>query len=378
MNIMERPLKIAYFIGSIRKEDGVARVLLALIREAQKKGLTCVVVTGWVEDESIVPTPVVKLPSVVFPLYRAYRLPLPGMHAFKKKLDVFAPDIIHVHSPDTSAWAAANYAAERGVPIVATHHTDFVRYLPYYHIGFLRPFVWYLLRRVYGRMNLVTAPSSETAGDLERHAVKNVKTIGWGVDTEHFGPQFRSEDWRRKILPSGAGTAVLCVCRLTWEKDLRTLAKAYGLLKERRKDFAMVVAGSGPAAADLKKLMPGAVFLGYVEKDELAQAYASSDILLFPSTTETFGNVTAEAMVSGIVPVVANEGGSKDLVRDGVDGFLTKPKDEADCAAKVSRLIEEPDLLAQMKKRALEKKASVSWGQVFEKIENEYTSLLHR
>jgi glycosyltransferase involved in cell wall biosynthesis len=379
MTTMNKPgtIRIAYFIGTLRKEDGVAQVLLALAREAKKKGFPCVIVTGWVEDMSVVPVPVITIPSVVFPLYRDYRLPLPGMRGFEKELDDFRPDIIHVHSPDTSAWAAIAYAKKTGIPVITTHHTDFARYLSYYHIGFAEPFLWFLLHEVYDRSDRVTTPSPATTNDLLEHGVKNVITIGWGVDTARFDPSFRSEEWRKSVLPSGAPFVILCVCRLTWEKDLKTLAATYTLLRQRsRNPFAMVIAGDGPARGEIEKMMPGAIFLGHIEKTDLSRVYASSDILLFPSSTETFGNVTAEAMVSGAVPVVANAGGSQSLVQDGKNGFLAAPRDAEDFYQKTSRLMDNPQLLDKIKKEALKLRDQVSWEHVFSRFIDEYSALL--
>lgn len=372
-----KTIRIAYFIGTLRKDDGVAQVLLVLAREAKKNGFPCVIVTGWVEDMSVVPVPVITIPSVIFPLYRDYRLPLPGMRGFKKELDDFRPDIIHLHSPDTSAFAAIAYAKKRGVPVIATHHTDFARYLSYYHIGFLRPLLWALLRRVYNRVHLVTTPSEATTGDLVQHGVKNVITIGWGVDTEKFSPSFRSDDLRKRWSPSEPSFVILCVCRLTWEKDLRTLAETYALLKQRsHHSFAMVIAGDGPVRDEIQKMMPGAIFVGHVEHEDLSRVYASSDILLFPSSTETFGNVTAEAMVSGVVPVVANAGGSRSLVENGENGFLAMPRDAEDFYQKASHLMDDEKLFDRMRKEALKLRDRVSWDRIFSRFVDEYSAMV--
>ncbi len=368
-------MKIAYFIGTLKKEDGVTRVLLALIKEAQKKGIESIIITGWAEDASISPVPVVQIPSVMFPLYKAYRLSLPGIRKFKKQLDEFKPDIIHLHSPDTIAWSALKYAKKRHIPIVATHHTDFCKYLSYYHLAFLRPVVWFLLRKLYKQMSFTTTPSEVIAQELIAHNIPNVNALPWGVDLVNFDISFRSQDWRQKILKNEDQAILLCVCRLTWEKDLRTLAEAYKLLKAERNDFMMVIAGDGPVRNELEQLMPGAVFLGHIEKAELSKAYASSDIFVFPSTTETFGNVTIEAMASGLVPVVAAAGGSKSLVKDNENGFLTKPKDPQDICQKVSALLDDSDLIERIRDFAIEFSKNFTWEKVFAQLLQMYLRL---
>lgn len=369
-------MKIAYFIGTLIKEDGVTRVLLALVREAQKKGIESIIITGWAEDTSISPVPVIQTPSIVFPLYKDYRLPLPGMRGFKKQLDDFEPDIIHLHSPDTIAWAALKYAKKRRIPIMATYHTEFGKYLSYYHLGFLKPFVWFVLKRLYNQMKIVTTPSTVTTQDLMDHNIKNVQTVPWGVDFDHFNTSFRSEEWRRKILEGKDKSIILHLGRLTWEKDLKTLAEIYKLLKNNRSDFVMVVAGEGPARKELEQLMPGAVFLGYVEGDELSQTYSSADIFLSPSTTETFGNVTIEAMASGLVPVVADAGGSKSLVKNGETGFLGAPKNPEDFYKKISMLLDDLKLGERMRKADSEFVKNFGWEKVFENLLKIYKTLI--
>jgi phosphatidylinositol alpha 1,6-mannosyltransferase len=385
--ILSGIMKIAHFIGTFRKEDGVTVVLLNLIREADKRGMESVVVTGWAEDVTITSAPVIVVPSVSFPLYRQYHLPLPGSRGFEKKLKEFHPDVIHVHSPDTIGWAALQFAKKNSVPILATYHTDFMRYGAYYHISFLKPAAWALFRKFYNQMGMVTTPSPETAGDLRSNGIKNVRVIPWGVDFSRFNPSFRSEMWRKTITDGKDGSAkliasgstpltarkiLLCICRLTWEKDLRTLAETYQLLKEKRDDFAMVVAGDGSIRPVLENLMPGAVFMGHIEEGELSKVFASGDIFLFPSSTETFGNVTVEAIASGLVPVVANEGGSKSLVKNGETGYVAKPKDAADFARCVEALLDDPDRLGTMRIAGIEFIKNFAWDKVFDQILEAY------
>jgi len=368
-------MKIAYFIGTLKKEDGVTRVLLALINEGRKRGIESVIVTGWAEDLSVSPVPVIQVPSIIFPLYRDYRISLPGMAKFKKQLDEFQPEIIHIHSPDTLAWSALKYAKNRDIPILATHHTNFCKYLSYYHLGFLKPFVWFLLRKLYKQMRVTTTPSQVIAEELIGHKIPNVTVLPWGVSFEKFNDSFRSEELRNQILKKGEKFILLCVSRLTWEKDLHTLAKSYNLLKEKRKDFVMVVAGDGPARKELESLMPGAIFFGHIDGLKFSQVYASADIFLFPSTTETFGNVTIEAMASGLVPVVADAGGSKSLVIDKENGFLTRPRDYKDVAEKVSILLDNDQLREEMRKTALKFSKDFTWEKVFDKCSKIYQEL---
>ena len=369
-------MKIAYFIGTLRKEDGVTTVLLHLVQEAKKQGIESIIITGWAQDASISPVPVIQTPSLVFPFYREYRLSIAGVRGFEKKLNSFKPDIIHLHSPDTLGFAGLKYAKKYHVPIVATYHTNFAKYLAYYHATILLPLFWSIFRKFYNQMDLVTTPSDVTTEELFKEKIKNVKTIPWGVDFTKFSPSFRSEEWRQKMFHGKTGKILISVCRLTWEKDLKVLAAAYRMLKEKRDDFVMVVAGEGPNGKELESLMPGAIFLGHLGGKELSEAYASSDILVFPSTTETFGNVTIEGMAAGVVPVVANAGGSKSLIIDGKNGILTEPKNAQDFYEKTNKLLDDEELQKKIRTAGLEFVKDFTWEKVFSHLLEIYQNLL--
>lgn len=369
-------MKVAHFIGTLKIEDGVARSLLAIAEQGRKEGVNSVIITGWVEDKAISSVPIIQVPSVIFLLYRDYRFPIPGIANFEKQLDQFKPDLIHLHSPDPSAWSALNYAKKNDIPIMATHHTDFCQYLPYYHLDFFRHFVWYLLRKLYTQLKIVTTPSRVMGDELFNHKIPNVRVLPWGVEPDRFNPSFRSKELREKIL-QGKKLILLCVCRLTWEKDLHILAQAYHLLKQRNENFVLVIAGDGPARKRLESMIPQALFTGHLDGKQLSQLYASADIFVFPSTTETFGNVTLEAMASGLVPVVADAGGSKYLVNDK-NGFLTKPKDPDDIADKVSILLENEQIRDEMRSSALAFSKAFTWEKAFSMLLKMYQEILRK
>jgi len=369
-------MKIAHFLGTLKNEDGVTRVISSLVKEAEKRKIESIIVTGWAEDDSKFPIPIIQIPSFIFPLYKEYKIPFPGVHGFEKRLDEFNPDIIHIHSPDTIAWAALKYAKKHNIPVVSTYHTDFNRYLPYYHLSSLKPLVWFLFKKLYKKMDLVTAPSEAVRSELINNGIKNVYTIPWGVDLDKFNPLFRSQEWRTKILGEKNENIILYVGRLTWEKDLITLAEIFKLLIDHKDNFKMLVVGDGPARQKLEILMPGAIFMGHLEGIELSRAYASSDIFLFPSYTETFGNVTLEAMASGITSIVANAGGSKYLIINNKNGFLVEPKDTKDFYKKITLLIKDKKLQEEMRNNNINLSKNYTWEKTFDSLLQKYSELL--
>lgn len=369
-------MKIAHFLGTFKKEDGVTRVILSLINEAQKKGIDTIIVTGWAEDESISPVPVIQVPSFAFPLYKEYKLALPGMSGFEKKLDEFHPDIIHIHSPESIAWAAVKYAKKNKIPIVATYHTHFCLYLSYYYLSFLAPLVWDILRRLYKKMDFVTSPSATVSQELIELGIKNVYTIPWGVDSSKFNSSFRSLEWRNQILKGANKTIILYVGRITWEKDFQTFIETYNLLKKVRDDFVVVIAGDGPIRKEIEGLLPGTIFLGHLDGKMLSTVYASSDILFTPSSTEVFANVPLEAMSSGIIPVLADIGGIKMLIENKNIGLLCKPKDAQDFCDKINMILDNPKLQEEMHINIANFIKNFTGEKVFDEIYQKYLTVI--
>ncbi|MEO5646191.1 MAG: glycosyltransferase family 1 protein [Candidatus Paceibacterota bacterium] len=364
-------MRIAHFVGTIKKEDGVGLVLLDLINESVKKGDEVIIITGHVDEDFIVPVPVIKTTSLSFPLYKEYKIPLPGIKGFEKALLDFKPDILHVHSPETSAWAALRFAKKYKVPIAATYHTNFGRYLNYFHLSSLKPILWKYLSNLYNKMDVVTTPSYGATNELAERNIKNVKTIAWGVDTEKFSAAFRSEAWRHTILKENQKTILLYVGRLVWYKDIKTLADTYAMLKKNRTDFALVIVGEGPAKEALRKLLPTALFLGHKQGAELSTIYASSDIFLFPSSTEVFERVSLEAVASNLVTIVADTPAHIITHEKFGFGILAKTKDPASFYEKTSFLLDNPNACIELKSHYSKNITHFTWPE----ISTEFTKL---
>jgi glycosyltransferase involved in cell wall biosynthesis len=171
-------------------------------------------------------------------------------------------------------------------------------------------------------------------------------------------------------------TVLLFVSRLVWEKDLAVLAEMYGILRSKRNDFVMVVVGEGQAGPRLASMMPGAVFLGCQTGRALSECYASSDIFVFPSTTETFGNVTVEAMASGLACVAAAKGGAAGLIKDGDSGLLARPRSPEDMAARVARLLDDPARRRVLGEGAVRRAQQFQWQDVLDRLFGIYREIL--
>jgi glycosyltransferase involved in cell wall biosynthesis len=370
-----RGFRVAFFAGTMRPgHDGVTRILYRTIDAMRENGIESLFFSPIVPPADARSVSMIKVPSVAFPLYPDYRLAVPGQNHIEGPLDEFAPDLIHIHSPCSLGFAAIHYGERRGIPVVATYHTHFPSYAKYYKIKALEAFSWTYLRRLYNGCERVYVPSEPIRKELRGHGFTTTEFLPHGVDAGTFNPSFRSDEWRRSLGCEGK-TVLLFSGRLVWEKDLRTLAGVYRQLAEKRDDVRFVLVGDGPIRGELEAMMPRAVFLGYQSGRALSTAYASSDVFVFPSTTETFGNVTLEAMASGIPPVCAREGGAYGFVTNGVTGLLAEPRDADDLARHITCLVDSPERRRQMGEAALAFARSQSWDAVFQRLFTSYSAV---
>jgi len=365
-------MRIAYFNANLRKgQDGVTRVMYKMFDGALARGVETLAFTSTLPEANDMVVPMVKVPSVPLFLQKNYRLALPSYHLFARKLTEFRPDVIHINSPCTLGFRAMKYAQHFEVPIVATYHTHFPTYPRYYNLTGLEELTWKITRHLYNNVNRTFVPAQAILEELGEHGIQNLEYLPNGVDLRLFNPQFRSSAWRARV-GAEAKPVILFVSRLVWEKDLRVLAETCRILRAKRDDFTLVIVGDGPARSEFEQMVPGAHFLGYQSGTPLAESYASSDIFVFPSTTETFGLVTIEAMASGLVPVAAKVGGAAGIIEEGQSGLFSKPLDAADMARQVEHLLDSPDLRKLLARQALERAQDFGWDQILEKLFTNY------
>jgi glycosyltransferase involved in cell wall biosynthesis len=309
--------------------------------------------------------------SLPFLPYDYYRVGLPYFQGIDQALNRFSPDLVHAVSPTFLGMYALGYARRRGIPAVSSYHTRFVSYFPYYGLGGLERFGWGFLRWFYNQFAATYAPSETAARELADHGVASVELWERGIDTARFSPRFRDPALRQRI-GADRGPIVLYVGRLVREKDLADLADAATLLRERHQPARFVLVGDGPMRAELERRLPDAHFAGHQAGADLARWYASADFFLFPSTTETFGNVVLEAFASGLPTVGAAAGGVQDLVQPGVNGLLATPRDPRDLADKIEILLRNPSYAARLRRGALETAERYRWPAVNGRLLDSY------
>jgi phosphatidylinositol alpha 1,6-mannosyltransferase len=377
MNIAD--LRVALFSGNYNYvRDGANQALNRLVDYLLRQGASVRVYSPKVDVPAFEPTgELVGLPNWPIPGRGEYRLPLALSAEVKRDLAAFAPNLVHVASPDPAGHRAVSWARDHDLPILASVHTRFETYPRYYGMGFLEPAAEWILRRFYNRCDALVAPSESMAAVLREQGMGDDISI-WsrGVDRTIFDPSRRDMAWRRSLGIADSDVAVGFLGRLVMEKGLDVFCDTVAELRARGVAHKVLVVGEGPAREFFTEKLPGAVFTGFQGGADLGRAVASMDLLLNPSITETFGNVTLEAMASGIPVVAARATGSTSLVADGETGRLVEPGRISDFAEVVAAYCASPLLRAAHGAAGEKRSRDYSWDAINSTVAKAYMRLV--
>lgn len=372
-----RPLRVALVTSSYNFiADGVALTLNRLVGYLQSQGVEVLVFAPTADTPALKHEGrLVSVPSIPLPSRPEYRLALGMGGAAKRQLLEFKPDLIHIAVPDLFGHAALALAERHNIPAVASYHTRYETYLRHYwYLAGLEGVLKGILRRFYGRCREVYVPSESVRAALLADGLRdNFKPWPRGIDTGRFNPARRSPDWRAHHGIGAGELVILHVSRLVREKRLDTLT---GALNRIGIPHRIVIVGDGPDRGFAERELPHALFTGFLNGEELAAAYASSDIFVFPSDSESFGNVTLEAMASGLPCVAADATGSRSLVVDGETGFLAPADDAEAFASHVTRLANDTALRQRMGQAGRARALTFSWEETMTRMLGYYRALL--
>jgi phosphatidylinositol alpha 1,6-mannosyltransferase len=312
--------------------------------------------------------PVVRVPSLPLPGYRTFRLGMPS-RAIRRAVLGHRTDLVHLASPFCLGARGSAVAQHLGLPVIAVYQTDVPGYARAYRTGRLgEAAAWRWLRGIHDAADRTLAPSTASAACLHARGIGRVWLWGRGVDTARFNPAERSSRLRRSLAPEGQ-VLVGYVGRLAVEKRVDLLAQVATVPGIR-----LVIVGSGPAEAMVRRAMPSAEFLG--QRQDLAQIFASLDIFVHSGCYETFGQTIQEAAASGLPVVAPAVGGPLDLVDDGVTGYLVTPGDAGALAAAVARLAADPGLRVALGQAARDKVLVRSWAALGDALIDHYAAVL--
>ncbi len=372
-------LRIALFSGNYNYvRDGANQALNRLVGYLLRQGAAVRVYSPVVEQPAFAPTgDLVGVPSVAIPGRSEYRFPLGLSKANVADLEAFAPNIIHTSSPDATGHAALRWAHRHAVPVLASVHTRFETYPRYYHLGFTEPLLEAIIRRYYKRCDALVAPSQSMIDTLRAQGMNDDISL-WtrGVDRTVFASDKRDLAWRRSLGIGDEDAAVVFLGRLVMEKGLDVFADAVGELRERHVPHKVLVIGDGPARAWFERALPGAIFAGFQTGADLGRALASGDVFFNPSITETFGNVTLEAMACGLPVVAAGATGSASLVADGETGRLVPPGDAAAFADAIAPYCTDAALRAKHGAAGEARSKAFSWDAINQAVADTYLRLV--
>ena len=371
-------LRLALFTDTYPPQlNGVSRTLERLVRAIEARGGAARVYTTTdpgVQQQDARDTAVWRRASIPFWAYPQLRLVAPTRGRAVADLRAWQPTLIHAATPFGMGLTGRRCARELGVPLVTSYHTSFNEYAKFYHLGALSEPGWAYIRWFHNSGVRTFVPTHSVRRALQEKGFRHLRVWGRGVETDRFNPAFRSAAWRARLGADADTIIAAYVGRLAAEKGLDTILAAMQRAASRppgqRPRIIFAFAGDGPYAAQCRAAAPPpplAQFVGRLEGRELSEFFASADVFLFPSTTDTFGNVLLEAMASGLPVIAAESGPTRELLECG-GGVLVPARDADALLAKIDTLAADPACRATLAARGAAFAAECTWDRIFDEL----------
>ncbi|MAF60114.1 MULTISPECIES: glycosyltransferase family 1 protein [Pseudomonadota] len=374
-------LRIALFSGNYNYvRDGANQALNRLVGWLLDNGAQVRVYSPTTKTPAFEPAgDLISLPSLPIPGRAEYRVTTILPPRIKKDLNRFAPNVVHISSPDSAGHSAVRWAQRHNIPVLGSVHTRFETYPRYYNMAFLEPLLEAILRRLYRKCDAIVAPSDSMAQVLrEQRMSYDVGIWSRGVDKHIFNPGMRDMDWRRSLGLADNVPVIGFLGRLVMEKGLDVFSDSIDRLVRRQVPHQVLVVGEGPARGWFESRLPKAVFAGFQGGTDLGRAVASMDLFFNPSITETFGNVTLEAMACGVPVVAARATGSESLVEHNVTGQLVRPGATVEFADALQAYCGDAELRARHGQAGLKRSEKYSWDRINRGLAETYIRLIRQ
>ena len=378
--VNSKNVKIAFFTETfLPKVDGIVTRLTKTIEYLIKNGDEVLVFCPEGCPKNHKGAKVIGVAAMPLPLYPELKLGLPGP-AVSDALEEFKPDLIHVVNPAVLGLGGIWLAKTNNIPLIASYHTHLPKYLEHYGMGMLEPLLWELLKAAHNQALLNLCTSNAMVDELENKGIRRTALWHRGVDTDSFKPEFRSDQMRKRLFGDyeDKGSLLIYVGRLSAEKQIERIKPVL----EAIPDACLALVGDGPYRNQLEKIFEDTQtnIIGYLAGEELASAYASGDIFLFPSSTETLGLVLLEAMAAGCPVIGANKGGIPDIINDEVNGCLYNPDEndngEESLINATKKILFDNDKKAKMRLAAREEAERWDWNQATIQLKKFYIQTL--
>jgi glycosyltransferase involved in cell wall biosynthesis len=367
--------RVAFFAEILIDDfDGASRTIFHIINRIPKSDYDYTFFCG-VPPSKAFEFDVHTVPTFTIPINKTYKIALPlwAKRRIIKTLEAIDPQVIHISTPSPLGELALAYAVQRGIPVITIYHTHFVSYVQFYlqrlpwAVGSIERYIQRRLMKFYNQCDIIYAPTSVMRQALESYGIeaKRIKLWPRALNEGVFDINKKDPAFKHKYGLDGH-PVILYASRLVWEKNVSTLIEIYKQATIRYPDYRFVVVGDGVASDEMKRQMPHAIFLGHLSHDVLSIVYASVDVYVFTSITETYGNVVIEAMASGLPCVIANGGGSASIIDHGVNGFLAQYDDPTDYLSCIAKILDDNPLRHRFVTQGLAYTAQLSWKSLID------------
>lgn len=370
-------MRVALFTETfLPKVDGIVTVLVLLMDHLIKRNIEFVVVAPKLSDDltQYRGNKVIGVPGVRLPLYPELKVGPPTLHTYRE-VKRFQPDIAHFIHPTLVGTGGLVMAKRLNLPTLASFHLDLAQMMQYFGLGFLEPVMWWYTKTNFNAADYALAPSRRVQQTMVRHGVRHVGLWRRGVNADDFHPRYADREMRVRLSGGHPDEMILLyVGRLSSEKQIDQIKTVLRQVPGTR----LAVVGDGPARQDLAAHFAGTptTFMGYLRGEELASAFASADIFVFPSATETFGLVLIEAMAAGLPVVTSRVGGADDVVRPGVNGYLFNVGDTRGMIEGVRAILSEPSKRRVMGRNARMFAETQAWPVMMDELITCYDDLI--
>ena len=312
----------------------------------------------------------VLMRGMPIPRYPELKLGLPSKKTLVKTWTLRRPDVVHIATEGPLGWSALQAAKVLKLPVTSDFRTNFQSYSKHYGVGWLRKPIVAYLRKFHNATACTMVPTRELMRTLSQNGFANLKVVSRGVDTKLFNISKRDTSLRSSWGATDDTKVLISVGRMAPEKNLDQVLKTYEALKVKGLAFKLVMVGDGPLKEQFQKRYPEIIFPGMLSQSNLAAYYASSDLFIFPSQTETFGNVTLEALASGIPVLAFDCAAARDWVQTGVNGWLVAENNPEGFAAQAVTIFNSEDLLEKITQSTRQQVVHLDWDQIAEQVES--------
>ncbi len=311
----------------------------------------------------------VLMRGMPIPRYPELKLGLPSKKTLVKTWTLRRPDVVHIATEGPLGWSALQAAKVLKLPVTSDFRTNFQSYSKHYGVGWLRKPIVAYLRKFHNATACTMVPTKELMRTLNENGFLNLKVVSRGVDTQLFNLQKRDINLRASWGADEKTKVLISVGRMAPEKNLDKVLQSYEALRSRGASVKLVMVGDGPLRDQFQQKYPDVIFPGMLVQSDLAAYYASADLFVFPSQTETFGNVTLEALASGIPVLAFDCAAARDWVQPNVNGWLVAENNPEGFVENAVSLFQQPELLDQVTQSTRHQLVHLDWDQIAQQVE---------